>query len=577
MLMPLVGSNSAPVRLRRANAALLTFSTIVLALACASSLLFAQDGTSGIAPSVTSSAAGATSTMTLWTDPRTGQVFTRPGRGRVPLSFAIVNPAQQRALQQQLQDQKAETARLAQELQQQKTQTTAVAKQVSDIQPAWQDYLGNMKNKVSIGTLVWFDYGLFTHTSWGPQYLTQMNWPGPGNNMYNSFYLNRAYINFLFNPTEDWTVRVTPNIYTMTGPTTNQAFGQSSAYSNSLIGNLGYRLKYAYLQYNTPFKNLDIPAISKTQILMGEIPNPETAWEEDLYGYRFVNLTTWNWAESSTFPGISIQGPIILGKENLQYADYNIGVFNNAGFHALEGTNTKEVQGRISLYPFGAKWRFDGLGLTSYYTYGYGNATPDVASLPTALKGPNANLQRFAEIVAYTAETWGLAFEFDWGRNAWSTGSEFSSSGPAAVFGLTPSLSPPFALDQAAYANLAAALLNNGRSYQQGYNVFGHYHIPDTRLTLFGWLKQWEPNTKVNTNPFDFQTVTLGIAYQWNEYLRFALDTQNTLFYHNQFDFPVAYAKQFGFVPPTGFKSATIPDVVIPDTHAIFMNAEFAF
>jgi hypothetical protein len=516
--------------------------------------------------------------LTLWTDPKTGEVFTRPGRGRIPMELHIANPAAQSALEQQLDEQKAETAKLEQQLSRQQAQTAVVTKQVNDIEPAWQDYVGNMRNKVSLGTLVWFDYGLFTHTGWSPQYLdANLNWPGPGNNMYNAFYLNRAYLNFVFNPTPDWTVRVTPDLFAMTGPTTNLAVGRNSAYGNSENGSLGVRIKYTYLQWNTPFQNLGIDAISTDQFQLGLIPNSETAWEEDLYGFRFVNLTTWNWAEASTFPGISLSGPITWGPEHLQYVDYNFGVFNNASYHALENTNTKQVQGRVSLYPFGAKWRFDGLGLTSYYTYGYGNATPDTSNIPANLKGPNASIQRFAEIVAYTAETWGLAFEYDWGRNAWTPGSEFSSSGPAAVYGLTPNLPAAQALNYQAYANLANALMNNGRTAQQGFNFFGHYHLPYTNFTLFGWLKQWNTNTKVATNPFDFQTVTLGVAYQWNEYLRFALDTQNTLFYHNQFSFPVSYAKTFGYTNPAGFTGTTIPDVVTRDTHAIFLNAEFAF
>ncbi len=524
----------------------------------------------------------------MYEDTKTGAFYSKPGKGRIAIGRLYVDggapPPTAAAVQEQVQQvvKKHDDELRAEFMQNQQTllqKNTELSQQVAEIKPAWQDYLGSFKNKVSFGTLVWFDYGMFSHTGWGPQHLTQMNWPGPGNNGYNSFYLNRAYLNFLFYPTEDWTVRVTPNIYTATGATTNQAFGRSSAYSSSITGDLNYRLKYAYLQWNSPFKHLGIDAIKNDSIVMGEIPNPETAWEEDLYGYRFVNLTTWNWAESSTFPGISVQGPITFGAENTQYIDYNIGAYNNAGFHALEATNTKEVQGRISFYPFGAKWRFQGLGLTGYYTYGFGNATPDLVGLATPYKAPNAVIERFAAIAHYSAETWGLAFEYDWGRNAWTTGNQFSSSGPAAVFGLTPSSTLPASviLNQAAYSNLATALLNNGRSYQAGYNFFGHYHIPETELTLFGWLKQWNPNTKVRDNPFDFQTVTLGVSYQWNEYLRFAFDTQNTLFYHSQYNFPVSYAKQFNFVAPTHFTGAAIPDVVTPDTHSFFLNAEFAF
>ena len=32
-------------------------------------------------------------------------------------------------------------------------------------------------------------------------------------------------------------------------------------------------------------------------------------------------------------------------------------------------------------------------------------------------------------------------------------------------------------------ATLATALLNNGRAVEQGFDVFGHLHIPETPLT----------------------------------------------------------------------------------------------
>ena len=34
---------------------------------------------------------------------------------------------------------------------------------------------------------------------------------------------------------------------------------------------------------------------------------------------------------------------------------------------------------RVSVYPFGSTWRFQGLGLTGFYNYGYGNTAPDTA------------------------------------------------------------------------------------------------------------------------------------------------------------------------------------------------------
>lgn len=576
--MSFARSNIGLLELRTGGMALLSgAAALMLMLICGTSPLFAQDASPAAGSMAVVSGAGGPAALTLWTDPTTGQVFTRPARGRLPLRINASSLAAQQAVEQQLQEQKAQTAKLARQVDQQQAQTAAVTQQVKEIRPAWQDYLASFKNKVSIGTQMWFAYSLFPHTGYGPQFLTQEVWPGPGNNMWNNFFLHRTYINLFFYPTEDWTLRITPNLFAMQGSTANQAFGRSSAISNSNVGNLGFRVKYGYVQWNTPFEKSGMDSVKNDKIIIGVQPQPLTAWEEDLYGYRFVNLTTWNMSEASTFPGITIQGPITFGPEHLQYIDYNIGVFNNASFHAFEGTNTKEAQGRVSIYPFGAQWRFQGLGITSYYAFGYGNNTPDLASIPTVFKGPNSQIERLAEIVHYSAENWGLAFEYDWGRNAWTPGNMFSGSGPAEVFGFTPvDLPAPVTLDQTAYASLANALLNNGRSYQQGFNFFGHYHIPTTGFTLFGWLEQWNPNTQVKNDPFDFQRVVLGLAYQWNEYLRFALDTQNILYYHNQYNFPVSYAEKFNFVPPKGLGS-TIPNVITRDVHAFMLNVEYVF
>ncbi len=506
----------------------------------------------------------APSGVELWTDPSTGQVFTKPGPGRVPLRLPLATQQGQQALQTQLQEQKQQTAQLT--------------KKVNQMTPAWENYVGNFKDKVTVGGQFWTDYAMYTHTSWAPQLLTQINPPGPGNNMYNAFDITRGYINLFWNPTSDWTMRLTPNIYRTLGTTANQGYGRTGGLGSDLSGNYGYRLKYGYVQWNTPFENWAINAMKDDKIVIGQQPEPLVPWEEDLYGYRFVNLVTWNMSIASTFPGITIQGPLKFGPEDLQYIDYNIGAFDNASFHALEQTNTKEVMGRVSVYPFGARWRFDGLGITTFYDYGYGNVTPDLAQLTTPYKGSNAMIERLAEIVHYTADTWGIAFEYDWGRNAWSPGNQFSGSGPGTLFGITPTNMPQeYIVGQEAYSNLANALLNNGRSYQQGFNVFGHYDIPDSKFSLFGWLEEWNPNTMVKNNPFDYQRMVLGLAYRYNEYLRFAIDEQAILYYHSQQNFPVSYAKTFNWQAPHGFTGDTINNVVLPDMHVTMINVEYAF
>ena len=45
---------------------------------------------------------------------------------------------------------------------------------------------------------------MHTHPSFGPQFLTEINQPGPGNDTVNAFDLSRADLNFLFTPTKEY-------------------------------------------------------------------------------------------------------------------------------------------------------------------------------------------------------------------------------------------------------------------------------------------------------------------------------------------------------------------------------------
>jgi hypothetical protein len=163
-----------------------------------------------------------------------------------------------------------------------------------------------------------------------------------------------------------------------------------------------------------------------------------------------------------------------------------------------------------------------------------------------------------------------LAGEFDYGYNAFSAGNLFSGSGPADEFGVATTSFAPFTA-------MTNAILNNGQAQQIGFDFFGHYHIPHTPLTLFGMFQWLQPNTNVALDPLDFQRWVLGVSYQYNEYLRFALDSQNLSYYHGQFAFPVSEAKELGWTAPTGFKGSTVPSAVPWDTHAIFANVEFSY
>ncbi len=504
----------------------------------------------------------------MYEDTRTGAFYSKPGKGRIAIGHLYLDgeapPPSAAAVQEQVQKEvKKHDDELRTEFMQNQTtllqKNAELSKQVAEIKPAWTDYMDNFKNKFRLGTLIYADWRMYSHTTYQPQELTQINNPGIGNNGFNSFDISRAYLNFYFFPTEDWTARITPNIYReLIASGTSDSAGKNGTYSNSADGNLSYRLKYAYLQYNKLWDKLHVDPMKGGTISVGQIQNPLIDWEEQMYGYRFVNLVPWNYLSlSSTQQGISIQGPIKF--HELQYLEYDVGVFNNSSFHAIENSNTKQVMARVSVYPFGAKWRFQGLGLTGFYDYGYGGTTtPDTSFKPHST--------RIAGLIHYNTELWGLAFEYDQGHNAFSSGNLFSAVAPAG-----------------AYANnntLAQALLNNGRAVEQGYDFFGHLHIPKTPFTLFGMFQWFMPNTHVDVNPFDFQRWVAGISYQYNEFLRFSLSSQNMLYYHKNFAFSQAEAQKFspvtfGPVPPSA--AGTVPNSVFRDGHSIFLNLEFNY
>jgi hypothetical protein len=565
----------------------------IIGLAALGSMLLLADARSSYAQNGLS----VPQTTTLWVDESTGQLFVRPGHGRVPMTIGA-SPEQ---LQQQIQQQTSEKvqAAVAQSEAQQHADNVKLAQQVAAMQPAWHSYLDNFQSKFRIGALAYLDYGYYSHTGFGPQWLENMNPPGVGNNGYNAFDINRVYLNTYFTPLKDWTFRFTPEIYRAVGTASNDKNGTTTGVGTNLDGPLNVRLKFAYLQWNGLWNN--VPLLKGGNVTLGAQQNPLLSWEDDLLGYRFVYLTPWNYLGlSSSAVGVQFNGGVQPYGPEVNYLDYSVGVFNNGSFRSAENTDTKQVMGRATYYPFGAKWRYQGLGLTGFYDYGYGNVAPDSDSLPTPLKVSNAHFDRAAAILSYAAQEWNAIGEFDYGDNAFTLANLYSGSGPLDAFGTatgtalkgsfagnTCSLAPCYGVQDTYGPQVAAyqAFLNNGRSRQIGFDLMGHYHIPDTKLTAFGMFQWFMPNDNVAENPLDFEHWVAGISYQVNEYVRLAVDSQNLSFYHSQFGLPVSYLSQFNYVPGGTFNgrllpktgSFVIPNMVPRDMHTIFLNLEFAY
>jgi uncharacterized coiled-coil protein SlyX len=415
---------------------------------------------------------------------------------------------------------------------------SAEQKQPAAAPPA-TDSIVLKQGMIRLGAVAYGDWGIYPQTGWGPQFFTQVNPPGPGNDNYNSFDITRSYLNFLFIPNKHLTIRLTPNLYR----------------DATTSGNLTIRLKYAYAELNNLFENSEY--FKDDNIRLGMQMNPLVDWEEGLYGYRFVNLVPWNFLSlSSTHVGASLNGPIKFhGK---QYLDWQIGAFNDANFHQVEASSRKQGMARLSFYPMGATSKYQGLGLTGFVDYGFSN-TP-VASEST--KG--FPLYRIAALAHYTTTNNGasIAFEYDYGRNSFGSGNLFSGTGK------------PTGADAPIGALATALLDNNGfrATKQQGFDVFGHVDIPKSKFSLFGMYEFFQPNTEVARDPFDFHRAVAGVAYRYNKNLRFAFDSQNILWSHSQFVFPAAQAAQFG--PYTG---GDVTNPVPKSIKGIFMNMELTF
>jgi hypothetical protein len=430
----------------------------------------------------------------------------------------------------------------------------------TDRPPKASDSIVLAQGKIKLGATAYADWSIYPQTGFGPAFLdTPHTYPGPANDGYNGFNLNRTYINMLFSPTDWVTFRITPDIYrdVIGGP--GQALSGTSGIGATPNGSLNFRLKYGYAEFTKLFGG----AAKEDNLRFGQQTNPLIDWEEGLWGYRFVSLVPWNFISlSSTYTGVSLNGPI-KGSNGQQYLDYQVGVFNNSNFHQYELGETKTVMARASLYPFGASSKYEGLGMTGFIDYGYNNAAPDTNS-----KTP---VVRTAAILSYQSPHNGahIAFEYDFGRNAFSTGNLFGGSSPPDLVGLGTT-------SYAGMSNLAKAVLAGRSVKQQGYDVFGHISLGTSKWALFSLYQFFQPNTNVPGNPFDFHRVVVGISYTANKNVRIALDSQNVLYSHDQFTYPASalasFSSSLAAANPGG-----IPNAVPPSVKAVFVNMEFTF
>jgi len=394
------------------------------------------------------------------------------------------------------------------------------------------DSISLAAGKIRIGAVFYGDWALYTRTGFGPQFVTQTNFPGPGNDNFNTFDVHRTYVNLYFMPTDWVTFRLTPNLFRQIGNGSPDRFGRTGGAAATGDGNLSVRVKYAYLEFGKVFDAS--PALKGTNIRFGSQTNPLVDWEEALYDYRFVTLVPWNHLSlSSTQVGASVNGA--YKSHGKQYLDFQVGLYNNASFHQFEQAENKQFMIRGSLYPMGATSRFQGLGITAFYGHGYQNNAPDLGAAPVV---------RTATLVHYTTKHNAAAIvgEYDTGRNAFGVNNMFSGSEPQDLLGagVTP---------YAGAAALSQAALAGTQGRQRGYALFGRADVPHSKVAIFGLWNYFQPNTNVADDVLDFDRLVAGAAYRFNRNVRLAVSSQNENYRRGPF----------------------------PNIHAIFASMEFVF
>jgi TolA-binding protein len=414
--------------------------------------------------------------------------------------------------------------------------------------------------KVRIGTLLYADYSYYTKTGFGPQFVSQINPPGPRNNGYNTFEINRAYLNVYYSPTDAVTFRLTPELYRQIGTAPAAKIGKVTALGQNADQQLPFRLKYAYLEFNNPFAHIE--SFRKDKLTVGMQQSPLIEWEERIYGFRYINTVPWDFLGfSPALLGASLHGPIEFNGK--QYLDYAFGVYNNASYKSLEQSEKKQAMARLTYYPFGARSDLDGLGFTGFYDYGYTNVTPD--------SGINFPLYRASTLVHFTSKknAYSIAGEFDAGRNAYTSSNFFSGNAPLDEYGLGTT-------QYAGFDALTKAILNINGAKQRGYALLGHAVIPRSPFTVFATFQSLSPNVNVAKNPLDFHRVVGGVSYRFSDRLRFAIASQNLLFRHTQFTFPASQIQllspALAAANPNGIANA-VPNRI----QAIFADTEFRF
>lgn len=347
----------------------------------------------------------------------------------------------------------------------------SIAVQLSDTTSKMVDKskLSDLANgKVKIGATVFADYtywsdfnSIYTLSN---TFMDNMTNPaaGIGVNNYNNFEITRAYFNLLYTPSDAVSLRITPDIYRNTD------------------SSITYRLKYAYIDFNTLFAKAKY--INHTKVTFGQTQNSFTDWEEGLTGHRYTYKMPMDFSSglSSTYVGAKARVPVEVNGKT--YLDIDTGVYTNGAYNKVEYSDSKQFMGRATAYPFGTKKERTGLGLTIFGDYAFNSAN----SLNSQYE-----IDRMAFMGHYQTEdkAYLITGQYDLVHNNAANGT-----------------------NSVGYAFEGNARLGGKKSPFQA----------------FGMFQEYEPKTNTSANDTTKYTRTVGgIAYHFNKNLDIALTDSN--------------------------------------------------
>ena len=503
-------------------------SAFVFALAAALALVFAFGGAG------TAYASGAA----LYENPNTGEIFLKPGPGRVKVGQSIINELLKpnaTKTTQQINNLKTTEKKLEASLKTVKSQTL----------PAWTKH-------VSLGALVYMGYGYYTQPGLTEGSLQlEENPPATGNNGYNAFNVNRAYLIFLYHQ-DNWFLKITPNFFK-----TNN--------SGSTGGNQDFRLKYAFLQFNHVYDANGLTVNLKA----GQFPTPMVAWEDGLIGYHVAERTPWGFLNvTSTQAGLGVSGK--FRSNGKVYLAYNAGFFDNAAFHANETVDQKSPQARLTFYPLGADSGLNGPSISGYYAW-----AEDNSNFGDAVSGPNTNIPetRVSAVLDYKIPNANIALQYDYAINHIVQPGAGESGDSDSYCGIESGVYSCYAVST---MPSIFSLYKNHNTIEHGLDAFGYYNIPNSKFGFFGLIQRYYyMDTNYNSagdalpsgNPFDFQRGVVGVAYHLNSHITLTADWQNYQF---------LYAKDYRDLPVTSPQYLDYGQWM-GQTNAYFLQARIAF